>query len=330
MKVALTGVTGHLGSTVLREMHARQYMVRALVRNEDHRSCVGITVELIVGDILKKDSLVRLMEGCDAVIHSAAYISINGDPYGIVHRTNVEGTRNVMEMAKQCGVKRLIHVSSIHAFKQSPREEVLDELRERVDGRAFAYDQSKRAGQEIALAMNQDAMEVLVMNPTAIIGPYDFKPSKAGQMIIDLLTGDLPFVIQGGFDFCDCRDVADAIVNGLTMGKAGECYLLSGKWHSLPELVSILSDVGGKRIRVFSSSPLLARAGLPFVRMLSWITKKEPLYTNEALAAILEGNVNISSAKAARDLQYHPRPFHETLRDTFLWFRESGYLVKDE
>ncbi|HLF64721.1 MAG TPA: NAD-dependent epimerase/dehydratase family protein [Saprospiraceae bacterium] len=329
MKIALTGMTGHLGSAVLRELHVRNYTVKALVRNENRPGFTSIPVDQVVGDILKRDTLVPLMQDCDALIHAAAVISINGDPEGIVHRTNVEGTRNVMEIAKQCGVKRVIHISSIHAYKQTPMDAILNELREQVDEHAFAYDRSKRKGQEIALAMNQEKMDVLVMNPTGIIGPFDFQPSKAGQMMIDLLSGRLSFVIQGGFDFCDCRDVANGIVNALTQGSPGECYVLSGKWCSLEEIVSMLSDSSGRRIRVFSVPPFLAKAGLPIARLLGWIGNKEPLYTNEALAAICTGNKCTSSAKAMRDLNYRARPLHETLRDTFQWFRESGYLGKD-
>jgi len=170
-------------------------------------------------------------------------------------------------------------------------------------------------------------MEVLVMNPTSIIGPYDFKPSRAGQMLIGLLTGRQSFLVKGGFDFCDCRDVAQAVVNGLTQGRPGECYLLSGKWYALEEVASILAEVSGKRIHVRVFPHVLAKTGLPFVRLYSRIAQKEPIYTNEALEAVHSGNRHISSEKAVRELSYHTRPFRETLSDTFQWFQKSGYLV---
>lgn len=327
MKVALTGVTGHLGAAVLRELRARNYSVKALVRSGDQRSCAGIPVELSQGNLLNKDTLIPFMQGCDMLIHSAAVISINGDPDGMVHLTNVEGTRIVFEAARQSGIKRVVYIGSIHAYRQTPCDEVLDEKRTLVGEDAFAYDRSKRAGQEIALAMNQPAMEVVVVNPTAIMGPFDFKPSKAGQAMIDILTGRMPFVIRGGFDFCDSRDVARGVVNALTMGRAGEAYLLSGKWHSMHEVASVLADVSGRRIPVMTIPPFVAKAGLPFARIWGWLRNKEPLFTNEALEAVFHGNKRISNEKARRELNYVSRPLEDTLRDTWQWYKDNGYLA---
>jgi dihydroflavonol-4-reductase len=326
MKIAITGASGHLGSALVHELVKKHCEIKALVK-DDARSLEGLPVEIIPGDVLHAATLQNLMRGSDALIHCAAVISVNGDPGGIVHRTNVEGTKLVMEVAKLSGIKRVIHISSIHAYEQTPSFETLDECRKMVNEKAFAYDRSKKAGQEIALSMNQRGMEVLVMNPTSIVGPFDFKPSKIGKVIIDLYTGRLPFIIDGGFDFCDCRDVADAIVNGLTMGMPGENYLLSGKWHSLKQLAAMLSVVSGKKIKPFAFSPIAGNAGLPLVKSIAFITNKEPLYTKEALEALFKGNRCISSAKAIKELNYSVRPFEETVRDGFHWFQNKGYLV---
>lgn len=327
MKIALTGATGHLGAAVLRELFRKNLSVKALIRNDDSGTCEGLPVEIVKGDLHNENALHELISNCDALIHCAAFISVNGDPKGIVHQTNVEGVKNVMTAAKQSGIKRVIHISSIHAFNQRPTHEMLDEKRETVNEKAFAYDHSKKQGQQIALSMNGDGMEVIVMNPTSIIGPYDFKPSKMGKVILDLYSGRLPFVFDGGFDFCDCRDVAYAIVNGLTSGTPGENYLLSGKWHSLLQLSKLFSKVSGKKIKVTALPSFIGKAGLPFVRSIAYLKKKEPLYTNEALEALFAGNQFISSEKAMRELNYTVRPFEETLRDTFHWFQNKGYLV---
>jgi dihydroflavonol-4-reductase len=156
----------------------------------------------------------------------------------------------------------------------------------------------------------------------------DYRPSKMGHVLIDLYTGKLPFVIQGGFDFCDVRDVASAIANALVSGRPGENYLLGGTWHSLWELVEIISLVTGKTGKTISLPPVLGWMGLPVVQVLSWIKKSEPIYTREALTAIVRGNKMICSQKAKQELQYHCRPLEETVRDTLQWFRQNGYLVK--
>ena len=325
MKVALTGAAGQLGAALLQELCKRNISVKALIR-EDSRSCTGLPVEIIKGDLLHPGSLRSLMQGCDTVIHCAALISVNGDRNGLVQLTNVEGTRSVLANALQAGIKRFIHISSIHAFQQKPSMEILDEDRKPVDEKGFAYERSKLAGQQMALEANKKGMEVLVIHPTSIIGPYDHKPSLMGKVLIDLYTGKLPFIFNGGFDFCDCRDVAHAIVNSIQMGRPGEAYLLSGKWHSLKQLTGMLSKVSGKKIHVTALRAFAANAGLPVVKLLATLQKKEPLYTREALDALFNGNRFISSAKAMSELNYTTRPFEETLADTFNWFRNKSYL----
>ena len=327
MKVALTGAAGHLGAALLQELSKRNIPVKALIRDQDFRSSKDLPVEIVKGDLLHPDVLQSLMQDCDVVIHCAALISINGDPHGLIHRTNVEGTQLVIDHALEAGIKRCIHISSIHAFQQQPSLEVLDELREPISEKGFAYERSKFAGQQIALAANNRGMEVMVMHPTSIIGPYDFKPSLMGQVLIDMYKGRLPFIFNGGFDFCDCRDVAHAIVNATTMGRPGEAYLLAGKWHSLKRLAEILSLVSAKKIKTVALPLLAAKAGLPIVKLVASLQKKEPLYTVEALDAIFNGNRFISSAKAIAELNYTSRPFEETLYDTFQWFKNKSYLV---
>jgi dihydroflavonol-4-reductase len=326
MRIALTGAAGHLGSAILPELHRKGYQIKALIKDSEYAPA-GFPVEVIKGDLLEAEILRNLLKDCDGLIHCAAIISINGDPNGLVYKTNVEGTKRVMEMAEDCGIKRVVHISSIHAFKQYPSFEPLDETRVRVDKKAFAYDQSKKAGEEIAISMNQPGMEVLVMNPTSIIGPFDSKPSKMGRVIIDLCNGRLPFVFKGGFDFCDCRDVARAIVNGLTKGRPGENYILGGKWCSFKQLIQLISKASGRKITAFNLPSRVGRIGLPLVHGLAWLKKSEPLYTGEALEAIFAGNRKINSAKAISELDYHIRPLEETLADTFRWFQQKGYLV---
>jgi dihydroflavonol-4-reductase len=147
-----------------------------------------------------------------------------------------------------------------------------------------------------------------------------------GNVLIDLYKGKLPFIFNGGFDFCDCRDVARAIVNATTMGKPGEAYLLAGKWHSLKQLAQFLSLASSKKIKPVALSLAMAKFGLPVVKLIATIQKKEPLYTVEALDALFTGNRMISSEKAHTVLNYTSRPLKETVYDTMLWFKNNGYL----
>jgi len=326
MKVAITGATGHIGGVIVRELLHRGHAVKVLVRGNDNKSLNELDVEKVQGDLHDDHALQKLMESCDALIHAAALISIDGDMKGLVHRTNVVGTRQVMEAAKAAGVKRVIHISSVHAYSQHPLDEIMDERRAPAGDNTFAYDRSKRDGQALALSYASAEMEILVVNPTSVVGPYDFKPSKLGQAIINMSTGKLPFVFKGGFDFCDGRDVAHAIVNALTMGKSGEAYLLGGGWHSLSEFGQILSEVSNYKNKPIALPTILGWIGLPFIKIWANITKTEPLYTNEALVAVSEGHRHINCTKAKTELKYSARPLRESLHDTYQWFSENGYL----
>ena len=326
MKLALTGAAGHLGAAILQELNKKNIPVKVLIRDNDTRACTDLCVEIIKGDMLQSEVLNKLMQDCDTVIHCAALISVNGDPKGLVHKTNVEGTQLVIDNALQAGIKRFIHISSIHAYQQQPSLKILDEQREPVNEKGFAYDRSKQAGKQIALAANNLGMEVIVIHPTSIIGPHDFKPSLMGNVLIDMYKGRLPFIFNGGFDFCDCRDVANAIVNATTMGKPGEAYLLGGKWYSLKQLAQFLSTASSKKINPVALSLSTAKLGLPVVKLIAAIKKKEPLYTVEALDALFTGNQLISSEKARAGLNYTTRPLEETVYDTFHWFKNNGYL----
>jgi dihydroflavonol-4-reductase len=324
--IAVTGATGHLGNLIVRELVARGYAVKVLARGNNLKALEGLPIKIIKGDLADEHALRKLMEGCEALIHSAALISISGSQNGLVHKINVEGTRLVMEIAKAARIKRVIHISSIHTFSQSPIHEPLDETRELVDDHGFAYDRSKRDSQQIALSYASEEMEVLVMCPTSIMAPNDFKPSKLGHAILQMYSGKLPFVFKGGFDFCDGRDIAFAVVNGLNMGRSGQAYLLGGTWTDLKDLFIMITEASGRKRNPFVINPILAYVGIPFIMLAGWITHKEPLYTNEAIVAVTDGNRLIKIDKARSELNYTPRPLKDTVMDTCSWFRKNGYL----
>lgn len=325
MKIALTGATGHFGSALVEEMHSRGIKIKALIRQKSDVFKIA-DMEVVHGSILSYPALINLMDGCDALIHSAAVISIHGDPDGLVRQTNVEGVKMVIRAAHETGVKRMVHISSIHAFQQQPTFEMLNEDRNYVDHRAHDYDRSKLAGQTLVKEANSAGFETIIVNPTAMLGPPDPKPSLLGQAFIDLYKGKIPAIIEGGFDFCDTRDVAVAVVNALSMGKPGCSYLLGGKWYDMKTFVQTISKVSGKKINILTLPVVFAKAGLPFIAIYAKLIKEAPLYTRESLEALVYGNRMISSEKATLELKYQTRPFEDTMNDTFQWFLKNGYL----
>ncbi|MCX7743868.1 MAG: NAD-dependent epimerase/dehydratase family protein [Flavobacteriales bacterium] len=325
MKIAITGASGHLGSEIARQLERRGDTLKLLI-HKDTRALEGIQATFIQGSMMDYPVLEKLLEDCDAVIHCAAIISLNGDPDGKVHQTNVEGTKRLLDTALKCGVKRFIHLSSIHAFHPEPLHEVLDETRELAHDNAFSYDRSKRDSQLLALSYVNKGLDVVVINPTSLIGPPDHKPSLQGQAFIDIYQGRVPAIFRGGFDFVDNRDVATAIIQSLEKGRTGECYLMSGEYITMLDMIRMVNLATGKKRKAIILPFWVAYALLPFVQLFSLITGKEPLFTKESLHILRHGNTKISSEKAKRELGFSPRPLQETVNDTMQWFKQNGYI----
>lgn len=326
MKVAITGATGHLGGAIIRELVIRGIEVHALVRQKDQCPLLHPHVQYKLGSIENPATLSELVQGCDGFIHAAGLISIDGDAGGRVWDVNVKGTQHCLTAAREAGIRRFVHISTIHVFEQLPFRDQLNENRVNVGSGATAYDKSKLEGERLALSYLSPDMEVIIINPTAVIGPYDDKPSRMGQALIRMYKGYLPFAFPAGFDFVDSRDVASGIVNALMMGRAGENYILGGRWAPLKDLNAHVGTFKGQKLRTLEVPFALGYLGLPFVRGMSMLSKSPPLYTGEALRTLKEGNRMISSAKAEKELKYTSRPLFDTIRDTMQWFAENGYL----
>jgi nucleoside-diphosphate-sugar epimerase len=323
--VAVTGATGHIAASLIPLLQYKGYEIRAMQHKQDVSSGLKDS-EIIKGSLFDLPSLNMLLSGSDIVIHCAAKISINSNRDPSVYKTNVEGTQNIFDVAKKVNVKKFVYVSSIHAYRQFPADEILNEASPYCLDRSPRYDLSKRDAQKFVLQQASGPMEVVVLNPTAVVGPNDNRPSLMGKAIIDMYNRKVPMLINGGFDFCDVRDVARGIVNAIEKGRNGQSYLLAGKWQSLADLFKIIMDVKGDT----GSMPILpswvGHLGLPFINLMAFINKKEPLYTKESLHTLISGNKKISSSKAIRELDYKCRPLPETIRDTVNWFKAAGYL----
>jgi len=324
--VVVTGASGHIGNNLVRALLNEGRIVKVLL----HRSEQGLEqldLERIQGDVLDYASLCKAFEGAETVFHLAAVISIVGDKDGKVAKTNIEGTRNVVRACLECKVRRLVHFSSIHAFSQHPLNERLDETRKRVTSDAPAYDRSKALGElEVEKAIEQ-GLDAVIVHPTAVIGPYDFRPSRMGRTIIALAKGRIPVIVTGGFDFVDVRDVVAGAISAEKQGRTGEHYILGGRWASIKELANLVCEAMGGRVRkpVLCVPLRLAKIFAPIGEIVANLAKTEPLFTREAMIA-LNSNRNIVTTKAQHELGYTPRPLQETICDTVKWFVENGYI----
>ena len=324
----ITGASGHIGGVLARVLADRgdPRQVRAIYR-EGKGTAADLDIEWVSGDILDKESLVAAFSGAETVFHLAALVSIDPARGKDVHTTNVLGTRNVVEASLQCGVRRLVHVSSIHAFNQYPLDEVLDESRGPADNlRHGTYGWSKAAGEKEIRRGIDRGLDAVILNPTSVIGPFDGVPSYMGHVFLDLHRRRIPAQVAGGFDWVDVRDVVDATVAAETKAKCGENYLLSGRWDSVRTLALLAEQATGVPVSRLVIPLFVARLWAPFQVMLDRSRGRRPLYTPAAARVMSNSNRRISNTKAQAELGFKSRPLADSVRDTYRWFDEQGML----
>jgi dihydroflavonol-4-reductase len=325
MNIAVTGANGHVGGNLCRELILQGHSVKVLIYRDD-TALQGVDVECVKGDLNNPAVLDRLCKDTEVVIHLAALISIKGKREAL-EMTNVQGTLNLISAIKRSNVRRLIHFSSIHALDHFPLDKPMDENRHLVEHATMMYESTKAKGDRIVLDHVAQGLDAVILNPTAILGPYDFKPSLMGQVLLRLYNGKLPALVPGGYDWVDVRDIVKATLCAIEHGKKGERYILSGKWTSVKELAEMMEKVTGKRMVHLILPTFLARIGVPFISIYSKLTGQHPLYTYQSLDVLILGNRMISNEKARRELGFSPRPLEETIHDSITWFRENKFLV---
>lgn len=325
MKIGITGANGFVGANLIRKLLREKYSLRAL-QFTNHKALDGLTVEIVKGDVNKPETLEKFCDGLDAVIHLAGKVSIGGDSFAELYKTNVVGTQNLVKACKKAGVKRFIHFSSIHALDNSPLDKVMDEKRALATQSNIPYEHTKSIGEEWVLKQQEANFDVIVLNPTAMIGPNDFKPSLMGQLFIQIAEGKIRALVPGGYNWVDVRDVCDAAIHAIKKGKGGERYILSGTWKSVVDFIQLINKELGKE----SVLPVLpfwvAHIGIPFIYFWSKITRTRPLYTSESLRILKMGNKKINHSKASKELGFGPRPLTESIRDTLDWLQENKLI----
>jgi dihydroflavonol-4-reductase len=322
--ILVTGATGHIGNVLVRKLLAQGEKVRALIwLGEDTTPLKGLDAEQVVGDVLDPASLEPAMCGVETVYHLAGIISIMPGKNPFVWKVNVEGTRNVLEAARKAGIRRLIYTSSIHAIARAPYGVIMDESLGYDQNNPYGeYDRSKAAASlEVQKAVAR-GLDAVIVCPTGVIGPYDFRGSEMGEVIRCASEAQTMLYVEGAYDFVDVRDVADGLIAANKHGRKGESYILSGQKLSVSYMLETVREVTGKAF---------ARIKIPFslaewaARYTPWYyerTKSKPRFTPYSLE-VLQSNSNISSKKALKELGYKPRPVYESIADTVRWFLEN-------
>ena len=328
MKTALiTGGSGHVGANLVRELTARDYKVRCIDFDEDHRAFEGYTVELIKGSVTDIESLDKAFAGVDVVFHTAAIISLERKNRNLIRSVNVDGTKNVCEVALKHNVKKLIHFSSVDAFIREPLDDPLLEDRPLVvDPNTVPYDLSKADAQRIVLDFCNKGLDASIIHPSGIFGPNDFKPSLFGQEFIKIANGKRPYSINVGYDYVDVRDLCTTAVNCVEQGRSKQNYIVGGNYMDFVYMADIISDELGKKLLRGTLPFFTIYLSLPFYFLQSIMSNSPRAITLDSIHTIKVQNKNIPSKLSKDELGHYPRPVVETISDTIRFFKDSKFI----
>ena len=318
--VAVTGATGHLGNVLVRELLSRGKRVRVLVEpSDDLRPLSGMPIEIVRGDVLRRETLAGAFSGADLVFHMAGVVSISSLDVNLVRTVNVDGTRNVVDAARRAGVRRLVYTSSVHAFTEPPSGGVLVETAGYDPALAPGdYGKAKAQASCIVLEAIRGGQDAVIVNPTAVLGPFDFRISEMGELLRMFARRRLPAVVDGGYDFVDVRDVANGHLLAAEKGRTGESYLLTGGRMSVRELMRVLGDEAGRRPPRLVLSLPVAAAIARFAPAWEKITGRRALLTPYAVHTI-SIDFEIRDRKAREELGFTSMPVEQSLRDAWRW-----------
>jgi len=328
--ILLTGASGFLGSAVARQALARGWRVRALVRPSSPRTnLAGLPLEVVEGDLRDPASLARAMAGVRVLMHVAAdYRLWARDPDELV-RTNVGGTRFVMQAALAAGVERVVYTSSVATLRVAGATAPVDETAAMDATEAIgAYKRSKVLAERVVeMMVGAEGLPAVIVNPSTPIGPRDVRPTPTGRIIVEAATGKIPAFVDTGLNLVHVDDVAAGHFLALERGRAGERYILGGQDVTLQQMLAEIAAQCGRR------APTVQLPRWPLVPLahaaeaVARLTGKEPFVTVDGLA-MSRYRMFFSSEKARRELGYVARPWQEGVREALGWFREAGYLKR--
>lgn len=322
--ITITGATGHIGNVLVRELLNRGEKIRALIPDfEDTYPLKNLDIKIVKGDVRDLDSLINAFNGAEYVYHLAGIVSIGSGMAKKINEINVLGTKNVIEACIISKVKRLVYVSSIHAFTEPPHGIPILETKEFDPCKVVGfYGKSKAEATIEVLKAIDRGLDAVILHPTGVIGPYEFKLSNTGQVISDFLNKRLFAYIDGAYDFVDVRDVALGIIQACEYGRTGENYILSGEQITVFNILKILEEETGIKAPKTKIPIWLAKLSAPLFELYYRLMKQQPIFTSYSITT-LTGNSLTSCDKATKELGYKARPIRESIKDTITWLMEN-------
>ena len=327
MKALVTGATGFVGAAVARALSVAGWQVRVLVRaGSDRGNLQRLAVEVVEGDLADLSSLERALAGCSGLFHVAADYRLGARDPKPLYRTNVEGTRAILNAARTAGVGRIVYTSSVATIgipsDGSPGDERTPVTLSNMIGH---YKRSKYLAEEVVQDAARMGMSVVIVNPSTPVGPGDIKPTPTGQLVLDAASGRMPAYVDTGLNIVHVDDVAAGHLLAFERGRAGERYILGGEDMTLQTILAQIARLVGR------TPP---RVRLPYAAVLpvAYLAEAFARLSGRSGRVTLEGvrmsrkRMFFSSGKAVSELGYSWRPPLEAFEDAVRWFRERGLL----
>ena len=324
MKVLVTGSTGFVGGNLVRALKAKGYEIRVLVRKQsDDFTLRHIDVERVTGDLTDRESLERALKDCEGLFHCAALYTFWNLDYREVYRVNVEGTKTILQEAIKAGVKKVVYTSSV-ATIGIPQKGLGTEDTEPTPANLIGhYKRSKYEAEQEAMKAVSMGLPVVVVNPTAPVGPWDVKPTPTGGIILDFLKGKIPAYVNTGLNIVDVEDVATGHILAMEKGQPGQRYILGNRNMTFKNLLDILSNITGKKGPYFRI-PITVLIALGMIDELieGKLLKKKPQIPLEGIR-IARRPMYVTSRKAIQELGFPQNSPEVALENAVKWFRNN-------
>jgi len=324
--VLVSGANGFVGSAVVRALLRHGYPVRALARaSSDTANLDGLDVAMVRGDLLDPSSLERALQGCEGLFHVAADYRLWARDPREIGKANVRGTHNILLAAQRCGVRRIVHTSSVatlglHHDGTPSDEDTPVHLADMIG----AYKRSKFLSEALVRRRARAGANIVIVNPAAPVGPRDRKPTPTGRMILDAARGRMPAFVDTGLCVVHVDDVAEGHVLAYERGQRGRRYVLGGENMSLRSILGAVAELTGRR-KPWLQLPHAAVLPVAYVAE-AWarVTGIAPNITVDGVK-LARHRMYFSSRRAEAELDWHARPAREALADAIQWFRDNGY-----
>lgn len=333
MKCFVTGASGFIGANLVRQLRSQDHRVTVLLRpGSDLRGIAGVDYERFEGDVSHRAPLEKAMRGCHWCFHVAASYHLWLGDYRPMYAANVEGTRNVLEAAGAAGCRRIVYTSTVGCIglpreidgKLTPTDEATPVSAAQMSNH---YKRSKWQAEQVARDLAAAGLPVVIVNPTAPIGPFDAKPTPTGKIIVDFINRKMPAYLDTGLNWVHVRDVAAGEILAAEKGRVGERYILGnadGNWtmQKTFEVLEELTGVPRPKFRVPYAVALLAAYGDEAVSAITGKPPKAPL----AGVRMARYKMFFNPAKAISELGLPQTPLRQSFAESVEWFRNNGYV----